>query len=59
MQRHRKTFRAFNGQECWNEPLTLHPPEGYVGTHRQTDGEAYLQSEHLEWLLAGKPESYA
>lgn len=34
MQRHRKTFRAFNGKECWDEPLTLHPPEGYVGKHR-------------------------
>jgi hypothetical protein len=30
----------------------------YEGRHRQTDGEAYLQSEHLEWLLAGKPMSY-
>lgn len=31
--RHTKHFRAFNGQECWNESLTLRPPEGYVGRH--------------------------
>lgn len=32
-------------------------PYHYVRTYRrQTDQEAYLQSEHLEWLLAGKPD---
>lgn len=33
--RHTKHFRAFNGQEAWDEPLTLHPPEGYVGRHHR------------------------
>lgn len=57
MAKHRKYFRAFNGKEAFDEPLTKNPGD-YEGHHRQTAQEGYLQSEHLEWLLAGKPKEH-